>query len=204
MELKYYADEFKQIIDQIYGTYLDSIRGFNLIIDETEREKAEIIKRREEYREFYKNTFILDSYRSYGRLVKPGQRVRHLHQVSFKEIESRNLPQGRNHILIANLCLVTIYQYWEDYYRASIAKCLDIEKNNIKVPLFNDIRFLRDSITHHQGIAISRVDRCEILEWFKEGEPIRITKDMFEQMIDEIINCLDKIETNPKQFISSN
>jgi hypothetical protein len=204
LELKVCTDEFRQIIDQIYGTYLDSIRGFNLIIEEIKREKAEITTRRQKYETFYKDTMIFCTYRSYGRLVKPGQHIRHIHQVPYEEIESRNLPQGRNHILIANLCLVTIYQYWNDYYRPSIANCLNININNIQVPLFGDIKFLRESIIHHRGIAISKVERCAILKWFKVGEPIQITKDMFEQMIDEVINCLDKIETDPKQFISSN
>ena len=203
LKLKDYISEFKQIIDQIYGTYLDSTHGFHMIRKEKKKDQDDIIKRHKEWQESnqeYKNIPLSGSYYGYGRLQKQGQRM-HLHQATFEEIMFRNSPDGRNFILIANLCIVSIYQYWEDHYRKLIAQCLGSNKDNIQVPLFADINFLRRSIIHNFGIAVHEADRCEILKWFKKLEPIQITRDMFEQLIDEILDCLDKMEANPNQFI---
>ena len=96
-----------------------------------------------------------------------------------------------------------IYQYWEDHYRGIIAECLGKQKNEIKVPLFGDLRDLRRSIIHNHGRAIPEVEHSEVLIWFKEGDPIQLTQDMFGQMVDEVLECLEQIEAHPEQFVVS-
>ena len=38
----------------------------------------------------------------------------------------------------------------------------------------------------------------------QKGEPIQITKCLFVQLIEEDLDCLNKMEINPEQFIVSN
>jgi hypothetical protein len=42
--------------------------------------------------------------------------------------KKRNAGNGENHRFIGNLCLISIFQFWEDYYRARIAKSLGPRK----------------------------------------------------------------------------
>lgn len=206
MELKDYISEFKKIVDQIYGTYLDSIKGFQMIVKDTKNDEDEIKKRYDEWKDSnpqYEHVAWGGSTRGYGRLQKEGQRM-HLHQVPVEEIISRNSRHGRNQISIANYCIVILYQYWEDHFRNLIATSLNRNKNDIQIQLFGDIKFIRESIIHHRGIAKPEIRNCQILKWFKKGEPIDVTNDMFEEMIDKILDCLDEIEIDPNRFLVSN
>jgi hypothetical protein len=53
-----------------------------------------------------------------------------------------------------------------------------------------DIRLLRRSIVHHGGIALRDVERCELLQWFKEGDLIYLDFDMFKTMVGHINEML--------------
>lgn len=177
-----------------------------MLIKDTKNNEDEIKQRYNELKESnpqYKNVPWGGAYRGYGRLQKEGLRM-HLHQVPFEEIISRNSPEGRNPISIANYCLVIIYQYWEDHFRKLIAESLNKEKDDVQAQLFDDINQLRKSIIHHRSIAKSEIKKCRILKWFKKGESIHITKDMFEEMIDKILDCLDEIEADPNRFLVPN
>ena len=79
-----------------------------------------------------------------------------------------------------------IYQYWEDYYRPKIAQENGVLKENIKWDIIGDLRFFRESIIHHKGIAVPKIRNCKILKWFKEGEIININNIQFEEIIRNI------------------
>ena len=203
MELKDYIHEFKQIIDLIYGTYLDSMDGYQLNIIHINKFKDEFKKFHDEYRKSNPDKNISDPS-NMVRVYVPHEGFKYAHHsASEVDIISRNSPNGTNSLLIANLCLVAIYQYWEDHYRQMIARSLNVSKNDIQVAVFGDIKLLRESIIHHRGISTPKVDRCKIVKWFKQGEQIQIRKVMFEQLIEEVLDCLHKMEINPNQFIVS-
>ena len=44
-----------------------------------------------------------------------------LHSTTQGELKRRNLPGGPNDVFIGNMCLVGLYTYWEDHYRAKVA-----------------------------------------------------------------------------------
>lgn len=121
--------------------------------------------------------------------------------MSSDDLKARNSEGGINFFFIANACLVAIYQYWEDHYRRSIAHCFKRQKNEIKAPIFGDLRILRISIIHNNRKAIPEIKDCEILKWFNEGDLIQLSREKFDQMIDEILECLLQFEANPNQFI---
>jgi len=76
---------------------------------------------------------------------------------------------------MGQVCLIAIFQYWEDYYRGEIAKAIEIEKNDLKSDIFDDLRLIRNSIVHHRGIALKEIEKCTVLNNFKEGNPIILT-----------------------------
>jgi len=177
--------EFYQTVDSIYGVYLDSTRGFHLVKKQQVEAQRLTVKMLEKTDPEHANIEHLDTVSAmYGKgdPNKPGSVV--LHTCSQGELKARNEEGGANHRFIANMCLVSIYQYWEDHYRKEIACALTQEEEDSDI--MGDIKNLRKSIIHHKGVALREVRNCKILRQFNEGDEIFIDKKMFEQVINEI------------------
>lgn len=120
---------------------------------------------------------------------KPGARI--LHVATQAELIKRNEDEGENYMVIANMCVVLIYNYWEDHYREAIAhELLMKNKNDLQSDIMGDLNWLRQSIIHHRGYAIKDVEKCEILKWFKDGDLIIIDKNRFEEIIIQVKDYL--------------
>jgi len=151
--------EFLRKVYDIYGLYFDSIHGFGLVA-------AKIKEFQKTFLEKYKISSIEDFDKTsfiYGR-GKPGSKDSYsMHISKMGKIKERNKKSGENYKIIANLCLVLIYQYWEDYYREKIANNNGYEKNELELDIFNDIRIIRRSIIHNSSIAIKDVKKLKFL-----------------------------------------
>lgn len=177
--------EFYQAVDSIYGVYLHSTHGLCLLKKEYVATQRLTVKMLEKTNPKLANIEHLDTLPAmYGKgdPNKPGSVM--LHTCSQGELKARNEEGGANHRFIANMCLVSIYQYWEDHYRKEIALALGQDKEDSDI--MGDIRRLRKSIIHHKGVALREVRNCKILKQFNEGDQIFIDKKMFEQIIYEI------------------
>ena len=86
------------------------------------------------------------------------------------------------------MCLVMIYQYWEDRYREEIASSKGIAKDELMSDLFGDIRYFRNSIIHNKGRALREVNNCKILKWFKEKDDIVLNSEKMDHLLDCIKN----------------
>ncbi|MGB2762128.1 MAG: hypothetical protein WBC21_01150 [Minisyncoccales bacterium] len=174
-------DNFIKIVDEIYGVYLDSTAGFDTVRESCIKlQKNLAVECSLSEEEIDKRSFTFGK----GNPNKKGAYP--LHVCSQGIFKKRNKKNGRNYRIIARLCLVMIYQYWEDYYRPRIAEENKVLKENIKWDIIGDLRFFRESIIHHKGIAIPKIENCKILKWFKEGEIININNRQFEEIIRSI------------------
>jgi hypothetical protein len=81
------------------------------------------------------------------------------------------------------------------------AEALAVEKNQILVPLFGDIRRYRQAIIHNHGEATAEVEACSVLRWFARGQRIVLSRDMFEEIIDGALATLEGFGVNPEQYI---
>ncbi|MBI4674726.1 MAG: hypothetical protein HY741_24030 [Chloroflexi bacterium] len=104
--------------------------------------------------------------------------------VTQGEWKEKNGKDGVKIRLVGNMCLVMIYQYWEDKYREEIAKSKRIAKDELMSDLFGDIRHFRNSIIHNNGRAISEVSRCKIPRWFTENDEIVMDAAKMDRLID--------------------
>lgn len=200
--------EFREDVDGIYGTFLDACEGFSrvrLYMDQIEDESKRSHEELKENRPEFAHMPFGGVEFSYGRIEPAGspQRFHHLnlHQVPVERIKARNSAGGENFQLIGHVCLVTLFQYWEDRYRLSFAQALTVEKNQIQVPLFGDIRRYRQAIIHNHGEATAEVETCSVLRWFTRGQRIVLSRDMFEEIIDGILAVLEGFGSNPEQYI---
>ncbi len=178
--------EFLQKVYGIYGLYLDCTFGFSSIINLVNKAQKEICKNNKvRIVDFNKKNF------HYGR-GKPDSKDSYVMHISeIGEVKERNKKEGENFKNIANLCLVLIYQYWENYYRERIANDIGLEKaKDLELDIFGDIKILRESIIHHGAIVLDKVKEFKMLKWFKEGDKIEIDSKKFERIIYHIFHSI--------------
>jgi len=171
---KIWFKKFIEKIDDIYGVYLDSTNGFLLL--KKQIENIQMISTHS-ISKLDGKSFI------YGKGNPTIKGAYPLHTCSQGECKERNKLNGKNYQIIAGLCIIMIYDYWEDYYRGKIAEENEVNKDDIKWDIMGDLKHFRHSIIHHQGIAISEIKNCKILRWFEGGDEININKDKMENII---------------------
>src|SRR6202012_4534258 len=89
-----------------------------------------------------------------------------LHRSTLGESLERVAPHGPNERFLGNMCLVSIFSFWEHRTRSLIASALLIPDASVKSNLFGDIRYLRHCLLHCGGIADNRVAGAKVLKWF--------------------------------------
>ena len=171
--------EFEEIVNMIVGVYTDATLGFNIY--------------QSRLREITKNSS--SSARLFfgsGNPNEPATEIEHVAPIT--EVMSRNTETGSNFRFIGNMCLISIYQYWEDYYRNKIAELLGKKKNDLKEPIMGDLRLLRISIIHHKAIALPEIESCTLLRWYQESDEIFINKEQFQEIIKHIHAYIKKLK----------
>lgn len=184
--------EYANVVDAIYGVYLDCTRAFHLLRQEIDRSQRHTIRTVPE-------TTIeqLDSASMIYGVGDPNDPDAYpLHVCTQAEYKQRNEDGGQNYKTIGNMCLVQIYQYWEDCYRQRVADKLGVTKNDVTVDIMGDLRFLRTSIVHHRAVALAEVENCKLLNWFKAVDEIHVTKDQFEQLVFHVKKYLDTLTSD--------
>jgi len=188
-------NEFEQIVDKIYGFYLDSTSGFGELkmkIGKAQTESLHLFQK--SHPELANIEYLDGAAMIYGEGEPGTPEAVELHRCNQKQYKERNSEKGDNFKLAGNLCLVSLYQYWEDHYRSKIAALIGTEKNTLNIDIMGDLRLLRNSIIHHAGIALKDVEQCKLLKWFKEGEEIFIDKEKFKKIIFLLKHLIKKIK----------
>jgi hypothetical protein len=188
MSSRYLADAsvaFLNTVRVVYGVYLDATRGFHLV-HKQQLDMRDWLIRTQEYDDESADAIIF-TY-GHGDLEDPDAIP--LHSVSHGELTARNERGGENWIFLANVCLVSIYQYWEDRYRGEIAAALDKPKGDLRVPIMGDLRHYRRSIIHRAGVAVPEVARCEVIRWFGPDERIELTEEHMRTIVVKIAEGL--------------
>jgi len=183
---------FFRVVDGIYGIYLDSVHGF--VLNQREVIQAQKYSLADLARDnpSKANIEYLDSLPIVFSKVDPTDPKAVIqHQCTQKRYKERNGENGFNHKTIGRMCVVTIYQYWEAFFRKEIAMEFNIKRGDLKDPVMGDLRIIRNSIIHHASIALPEIKKCQILKWFFQGDEIIIDKDKMEEIVREI-KSLDK------------
>lgn len=110
-----------------------------------------------------------------------------------------------------------VLRLWNEYLRREyvIAKGkLDPAETRIEVvemalrehakhDLWGDIRILRNSIVHNQGVATSDVRRCKIIKWFEPSEQIALTPEHMRALLIELLRYRNELfnEQFPEHYL---
>jgi hypothetical protein len=178
--------DFQDAIGRLVALYHDSCAGYRLVEKQLTETQAQMMSlmphdpRANSVAALDQRSFIHGK----GEAWAPGAKIRHT--ATQGEVKLRNRGGGRNHHLIGNLCLVAIYQYWEDEFRSAIAVEMRIDRGELKAPIFGDLRLIRHAILHNGAVGTKDLAKCERFHWFGEGEPIAIDEKMFDEIADGI------------------
>lgn len=178
--------EFESLSMERVGVYFDSTCGFEHNIEwmnKTQRDTFDSIKMKNpdfKIEDFDNANFI------YGDGIPEVTPLELYNNSSQKEYKIRNSKEGKNCKYIGNMCLITIYQYWEDYYREMLATIFSVNKTDIKSDLFGDIGIIHNSIIHNNSIASSEINKCKLLKWFQPADEIFIKKEYIVEILRNI------------------
>ncbi len=176
---------YQRILDNLLGTYLDSIAGYSLNIQRLTSSQARL-----DLKAKHRGTL---SY-TYG--IGPPEENFPIHVTDQSEMITRNSPHGRNARLIGNMLVVLVYEYWE-YYREIIASLMKIPTNDLRYDIFGDLRHLRHSIIHNRGIVTNNLaNKSKELTWFKRGEQIHLGRNQILLIINRVNEILDYLIQN--------
>lgn len=182
------SDEFTQVWSRLQAFYLDAVAGFAFVRSHVKSSQAlarSLVQGSELDSQQFHDTLTF----TYTQIFSEEFCTSDIHRATQGEVKVRNEPGGTNFTTLGQLCTISFYDFWEDYLRReyAIAKGkLDRDESDDSVvdnalrehashDLWGDLRFLRTSIVHNQGIATSDVARCKLIKWFNPGDPISIT-----------------------------
>ena len=182
------SDEFTHVWKRLQAFYLDAAAGFALVRARVESDQARLrsyLQGTELDSEAFQDTLTF----SYTQIFSEEFCTSGIHEATKGEVKDRNAPGGTNFTTLGQLCIVSFYDFWNDYLRReyTIAKgklSRDETDKSIVEPLlrehashdlWGDLCYLRQSIVHNQGVATSKVARCKLIRWFEPGDPISIT-----------------------------
>jgi hypothetical protein len=183
--------EFSSKIEELHALYLDSIVGYSILherlIAHQDSIRATLGNHECASKEFQDTCSI--AYKNLSnRDFTPVSMSPGMKQGAMKKRVSYS---GRNSLLLGNLCLVSAYDYWEEYLRIEVGKAIGvipqdakadkstepILKEHVQSDFWGDVRHIRTSIVHNNGIAISKIAHCKAIKWFLPGQTIELDQE---------------------------
>lgn len=180
--------EFAGHIESLHTLYLDSIAGFSILHDRLlshQRNMKKLLGNHKYATEEFQDTCSM----IYKHLCEKDFSPVSMSPVMKQgDIKDRTKNNGINYFLLGSHCVVSAYSYWEEYLRIEIGKAIGVLDQNAKNSdetrgilnkyvvndFWGDMRHLRNSIIHKNGIANSHISKCKIFKWFKPGDAIEL------------------------------
>ncbi len=210
------AEEFTERWDQLQALYLDAAAGFLFV-------RRAVVAEQVRARSFVQGTELdSDEFQdsrqfSYSSILDDDFATARIHRATQGQVKFRNLPNGINFATLGQLCLVSFYDFWNDYLRKEyvVAKgylapdetnkeTIDARvRDHASHDLWGDLRLLRQSIVHNRGIAIADVSKCKLIKWFQPGDPITITPEHMRILLVSLLIYRNQLFTEqfPSQHI---
>lgn len=210
--------EFASKIEALHILYLDSIAGYSVLHERlsAHQENVRSILGNHEYAtaEFQDTCSIVYENLS-GKEFSPVSMSPVMKQ---GDVKNRVRDNGANALLLANQCIVSAYSYWEEYLRIEIGKAIgvlpqdaksdegtrEILNQHVTSELWGDIRHIRNSIVHTNGIANSDTAKCKLIKWFGPGDRIELDYEKMRQiflMMGRFRNELHAMSLPPRRGI---
>lgn len=189
---------YLETVDHVYGVFLDGTSALASAASRLDQlQHAQLPGLRTTQPELATVEFLDSCDYQYGVGDPNDAQAYVVHRCTQGEYKARNRRGGENWVFLGQVCLVSVYQFWEDQFRDEIATALAVPKDRVKASVFGDLRYLRHSIIHNGGTATSDVDRCEILRWFRRGDRIALEHNHFEELVGQVREATRSFLTRP-------
>lgn len=181
-QLNQAAYEFVAIVDQCFGIYLDCEEGFSLnlerIVAAQRSSLPDVTKKVPRIETIEDMDNACEHFIGKGDPNDPNNVM--YHRCKEGEYKRRNSAGDSNDKAIGRYCIVLLFEYWEREYRGRFARALGVPKPSLVHDLFGDLRFLRNAIIHHRGLATENCTRLKVLSPVPDDEEIHISgEDLF-------------------------
>lgn len=188
-QVKRLFEGFYQKVNAVAGVYFDATAGIDLFM------KRMIQIQNEQFRSDLKTKELDSAWFIHGEGDPNQPTSGTLHQSTIKEFKERNKRNGSNFEFLGNMCIVAIYQFWEDYYRKKIAELYNIEPSRVESDVLGDISKIRNSIIHNNSVASSKIKHCKLLKWFRPNDKIVIDSEKFKEVLSHLSKLKVVIKT---------
>jgi hypothetical protein len=178
--------EFSDYLEQLNSLYIDSLAGYSVLeerLRQHQKEMCALLKDSECGTEAFQDTRSIN----YSEIAPKDFPSASLSPVMKQgKLKKRVALNGANCLALGRLCVVSAYSYWEEYFRIELGKALGVLPENasrskesrdilnkwVKSDFWGDMRYLRNSILKHEGVASEETKSCKYLDWFSPGQEI--------------------------------
>jgi hypothetical protein len=149
------SEEFTQLWKRLQAFYLDAVAIFNLIRDHVEKNQEQMrtylhgteldSEAFQDTRLFtYANIFNDDNFCTAG-----------IHRSTLGEAKARNASSGGNFVILGQVCIVSFYDFWNEYLRHEFVVAIgQLDRNELRQP--GILRQTRPRCPHHAPIPCKR------------------------------------------------
>jgi len=183
------AQEFADRLDKLYGLYLDTTLGFKANLDVLKNGQEASAHLVSDPTELYN----LPVFIGRGDPNNPNNVL--LYQTTQGKFKARNAPGGANYRLLSQYFVVLAFHLWEHEYRPRIASLFGLkEADEFKMPIFGDIRLLRNEILKHRGVLTKdTVKKLQVVGGLQVGGVIDFSGYDLEQLVHTVKAALDNL-----------
>ncbi len=210
--------EFATKLEEQHTYYLDSLVGFSILHERIVAEQQNVMKFLGDH-ELANEDFLDTCSTLYEQISSRKFRPMSLSPVMKQgHVKARNRENGQNSFILGANCIVALYSYWEEYLRVEIGiakgvldsgainneKSREILNQHVVYDIWGDLRHLRNSIVHNNGVAYSKITGCKIIRCFKPEDKVELD---FEKMhaifglLADFRNELNRMSSPPRKGI---
>jgi hypothetical protein len=159
--------EFFERLDQIHALFIDSCTALLLL--------------NSKINELYPNDEDLISFAS----GTPENAIIR-QKVKVGEFKNRIQLGGQNIKVITALCIVAIYQLWEDEYRNPISIEKGVQRGELLLDIFGDLKIIRHSVIHQKSKKNQNFAKLKKLTYMNRREEVTFSDTEFHELIETI------------------
>jgi hypothetical protein len=138
---------FIDFVNRQVGVYCDCVSSFQGNKVRIERQVARVSRPVSRRLENDQNIILRASLEDPTRPDVIHQRI-----IRADEFITANSEAGFNEQQVCGSIIVFVFAYWDEEIRPQIAKIRGVEKGEVKINAFGDLRLLRNSIVHNGGV----------------------------------------------------
>lgn len=156
-------------VTPIFGAFFDAVASIEFYTKFLESELSKEVRRRGLPPDTSPDA--LHAAVAYG-VDRGGDKPEYVHSVTFSKFKERNAKNGPTTVSLANGIAIEICALWEHRFRQEIANEFGVAVDRLKVPLFGDLRLVRNAIIHASGRFDEPISRLQVMTWVTQDSKV--------------------------------